>query len=87
MNGTTTRDLGRAHTEEAPMENLDMDGIKVETHKLGEQLTEGLGKAKVRLSGAGKQVLEFIKEHPAACLLGAVAAGFVVGKLVSRNGK
>ncbi len=69
------------------MDNLDLDGIKADGHKIGEQLTEGLDKAKRRLSGAGKQVVEFIKEHPAACLLGAVAAGFVVGQLVSRNAK
>jgi hypothetical protein len=36
------------------------------------------------LSGFNDEAVRVIKERPAACLLGALALGFVVGRIISR---
>ena len=41
--------------------------------------------AKRRLGRLNDQITDFITEHPAACLLGAVALGYVVAR-VARSG-
>jgi len=38
-----------------------------------------------RMSDVNERIISFIKERPTTCLLGAVAAGFVIGRLVSRR--
>ncbi len=40
--------------------------------------------ARVALEAAQEQVSTFIREKPLLCLAGALALGYVVGKLVSR---
>jgi ElaB/YqjD/DUF883 family membrane-anchored ribosome-binding protein len=40
--------------------------------------------AKRRLSKANEQVTDYIKANPGKCLLGAVAVGFLIGKLARR---
>ncbi len=39
---------------------------------------------KVAVDQAVDQVSEFIRERPIACLAGALALGYVIGKIVSR---
>jgi hypothetical protein len=36
------------------------------------------------LATASEAVIEFVKERPVLCLLGALAAGYVVGRIVRR---
>lgn len=36
---------------------------------------------KARLESANDRVMTFVKAHPAQCVLGAVALGFLVGRL------
>lgn len=43
-----------------------------------EEATRGLGDFNARIVG-------FIRERPGACLLGALAFGFIVGKIASRR--
>ncbi len=52
---------------------------------LGEQLGPGLEQAKENLNELNRKVSTFIRENPGTCLLGALALGFVVGKIASRR--
>ena len=36
---------------------------------------------KAKLGAANDQVMTFVRAHPAQCVLGAVALGFLVGRL------
>jgi hypothetical protein len=40
--------------------------------------------ARENLLEMNRQVVGFIKENPGTCLLGALAVGFIVGKIASR---
>lgn len=48
--------------------------------RFGPQIDE----ARQNLADFNVQVTRFIKERPGTCLLGALAFGFIVGKIVSR---
>ena len=50
-----------------------------------ERVEEQLQAAKDALADAEVKVRAFVKERPVLCLAGAVAIGYVVGKLVSRR--
>jgi ElaB/YqjD/DUF883 family membrane-anchored ribosome-binding protein len=49
--------------------------------RLGPQIDE----AKRNLSDLNARVTSFIRERPGMCLLGALAFGFVVGRIASRR--
>ena len=53
-------------------------------HRLQERLAPGFDEAKENLAELNERVVGFIKENPGTCLLGALAVGFLVGRLVSR---
>ncbi len=53
--------------------------------ELQEQLGPGLMQARENLNEMNRRVATFIRENPGTCLLGAVAIGFVVGKLAARR--
>ena len=40
---------------------------------------------KGRLQSLNERVIEFIKERPAACLLGAAAVGYIVARIARRR--
>jgi hypothetical protein len=48
--------------------------------RVGPQIRE----AKRRLSELNEQATDFIKANPGKCLLGALAAGYIIGKIASR---
>jgi hypothetical protein len=41
--------------------------------------------ARRNLGDLNNKVVKFIREHPGTCLLGALAVGFVVGRIASRR--
>jgi hypothetical protein len=49
--------------------------------KLGPQLDE----AKKNLSDFNSRFTSFVRERPGVCLLGALAFGFIVGRIASRH--
>ncbi len=51
----------------------------------GRLLPVGLGELRDRLEQANRSVVDFVRAHPAGCLLGALAFGFAVGRLASRR--
>jgi hypothetical protein len=60
------------------MENTGSETKPAEAH---ESRRPPLEEAKERLKGLNDRTKSYIKEHPAACLAGALALGFVVARL------
>lgn len=52
--------------------------------QLQERVGPGIDQAKENLAELNERVVEFIKENPGTCLLGALAVGFIVGRIASR---
>ena len=59
----------------------DDDPMKAFHERLGPKLKD----AQAQLLTVNETVKSFIKENPGSCLLGALAVGFVVGRLASRR--
>jgi ElaB/YqjD/DUF883 family membrane-anchored ribosome-binding protein len=49
------------------------------------RLQPRLEEAQRQLGETGERVKAFVRAHPGACLVGAVALGFLVGRLASRR--
>jgi len=52
--------------------------------QIGERVRPQIEEAKRRLAEMNGQVTGFIKANPGKCLLGALAVGYIVGKIASR---
>jgi hypothetical protein len=52
--------------------------------EISERVRPQIEQAKRRLTELNGQVTGFIKENPGKCLLGALAVGYIVGKIASR---
>jgi len=66
---------------------MHMEGtqqLQDKARELQERIGPGFDQAKENLTELNERVVGFIKENPGTCLLGAVAVGFLVGRLVSR---
>ena len=53
--------------------------------ELEARLPEQLEEARRNLSQLNTRAVTFIRQNPGACLVGAVAVGFLIGKLASRR--
>jgi hypothetical protein len=60
------------------------DQIEATARELGDRVRPQLEDAKRRLLSTNDKVIAYIKENPGTCLLGAVALGFIVGKIARR---
>ena len=40
--------------------------------------------ARRKLTGLNEQAVDYIKENPGKCLLGAIAVGFIIGRIARR---
>jgi len=58
--------------------------IEDRAREIGERVRPQIEEAKRRLSEMSGQVTCYIKENPGKCLLGALAVGYIVGKIASR---
>ena len=62
---------------------------KSETHNgtgsVAQSFPMDLDQARRRFEDLNRQALRFIRERPGACLVGALAFGFVIGRLASRR--
>jgi hypothetical protein len=63
-----------------------MESTSFETYvaELGERVGPQLAAAKRKLSALNQQASRLIGEHAGACLLGAVALGYVVARVARR---
>jgi hypothetical protein len=63
---------------------MDTRSFKTSIEDVGDRFLPQIEDAKWRLGRLNGEVTGFIKDHPAACLLGAVALGYLVAR-VARN--
>lgn len=65
-----------------------MDSTHTNSHTplqdLESQIAPRIEEARENLTRANERALAFIRERPGTCLLGAMALGFIVGKIASR---
>jgi ElaB/YqjD/DUF883 family membrane-anchored ribosome-binding protein len=54
--------------------------------ELGERVRPQIENAKRRLSTLNDSMTSYIKENPGKCLVGALAVGYLIGKIASRRG-
>jgi ElaB/YqjD/DUF883 family membrane-anchored ribosome-binding protein len=60
--------------------------IEETAREIGARVRPQIDEAKRRLTGYNDSAISYIKENPGKCLVGAVAIGFLIGKLASRRG-
>jgi hypothetical protein len=60
---------------------MDTTSFENSAQDVVERIRPQIEDAKRRLGRVNGQVTDFIKEHPAACLLGAVALGYLVARV------
>ena len=60
---------------------MDTTSFESSAEDVVERIRPQLDDAKRRLGRLDGQITGFIKEHPAACLLGAVALGYLVARV------
>lgn len=60
---------------------MDTTSFENSAQDVVERIRPQIEDAKRRLGRVNGQVTDFIKEHPAACLLGAVALGYIVARV------
>jgi len=53
-------------------------------HEIEERVRPQIREAKRRIAAFNEEAIEFIKANPGKCLLGALAAGYIIGKIASR---
>ena len=58
--------------------------IEATVKQMGKRVRPQIDQARRRLSSLNGDVTSYIKENPGRCLLGAVALGFVIGKIARR---
>lgn len=58
--------------------------LQDKARELQERIGPGIDQAKENLAELNERVSGFIKENPGTCLLGALALGFVIGRIASR---
>jgi ElaB/YqjD/DUF883 family membrane-anchored ribosome-binding protein len=58
--------------------------IESTVREVGERVRPQLDDAKRRLTSLNSDVTSYVKENPGRCLLGAIAVGFLIGKIARR---
>jgi hypothetical protein len=63
---------------------MDAQTFQKTLKEQGARLEDGLAEAREELSDINEAVIDVIKRRPGTCLLIALAAGFVIGRMASR---
>jgi len=58
--------------------------IEATARELGERVRPQIEDAKKKLLSLNEKAIDYIKENPGTCLVGAVALGFLIGKIARR---
>ena len=61
-----------------------VDQIETAASEAVDKLRPQVAEAKKRLESWNESAMAYIKENPGRCLLGALAVGFVIGKIARR---
>ncbi|HEX5746404.1 MAG TPA: hypothetical protein VFZ09_09170 [Archangium sp.] len=59
--------------------------IQDKARQLQENLLPQIDEARRNLEDVNTRVVSFIRANPGTCLLGAVAVGFIIGRIASRR--
>ncbi len=59
--------------------------MQEKARQLQENVVPQLEEARRNLEDLNQRVTDFIRANPGTCLLGAVAVGFIVGRIASRR--
>jgi ElaB/YqjD/DUF883 family membrane-anchored ribosome-binding protein len=60
--------------------------IEDTARELGERVRPQIENARRKLSSLNDSATAYIKENPGKCLVGALAVGYLIGKIASRRG-
>jgi len=60
------------------------DQIEQRAREIGDRVRPQIEEAKRKLESLNDEVTDYIKENPGKCVLGAVALGFLIGKIARR---
>ena len=60
--------------------------IEETAREIGARVRPQIEEAKRRVSSLNESAIGYIKENPGKCVVGAIAVGFLIGKLASRRG-
>jgi ElaB/YqjD/DUF883 family membrane-anchored ribosome-binding protein len=58
--------------------------IEATAREIGDRVRPQIEDAKKKLSSLNEKAIDYIKENPGTCLVGAVALGFLIGKIARR---
>ena len=58
--------------------------IEATVREVGARVRPQIEEAKRRLSSLDENVTDYIKENPGKCLLGALAVGYLIGKIARK---
>lgn len=66
---------------------MDMESLEMQERArlLQERFGPQIENARQELTDLNRKVTTFIKQNPTTCILGALAVGFIVGKIASRR--
>ena len=65
--------------------DINSQQIQDKARQLQENMIPQLEEARRNLEDMNTRVVSFVRANPGTCLLGAVAVGFIVGRLASRG--
>ena len=60
--------------------------IEETARELGARVKPQIEEARRRMESLNTSAIAYIKENPAKCLIGAIAAGYIIGKIAGRRG-
>lgn len=64
---------------------MNTQGVSEKARQIQAELAPQLENARERLSELNEQTVSFIRKHPGVSLLGALAFGYVVGRIATRG--
>lgn len=65
--------------------DINPQQMQEKARQLQENVVPQLEEARRNLEDLNQRVTDFIRANPGTCLLGAVAVGFIVGRIASRR--
>lgn len=60
--------------------------IEETAREIGARVRPQIDEARKKLESMNTSAVAFIKENPGKCVIGAIAVGFLIGKIASRRG-
>lgn len=60
------------------------DQLEQTAREIEERVRPQIEHAKRKITSLNGQAVSYIKENPGKCLLGAIAAGFIIGRIARR---